>query len=134
MIDAARQHLLKSPLDLAWSEWQVRDVPASEAARHDLYNGLTELLGPQRAETLMAALPTYDTSELVTKSDLALFGTEMKAELSELGARVSQLEVRMTAVESALVAINLRLDRMFLALVRGLIVIVAAMIGTAFMP
>ena len=109
-------------------------MPASEAARHDLYNGLTELLGPQRAETLMAALPACDTSQLVTKSDLALFGTEMRAELSELGARVSQLEVRMTAVESVLVAINLRLDRMFLALVGGLIVIVAAMIGIAFMP
>jgi hypothetical protein len=54
--------------------------------------------------------------------------------LRDLGARVNQLEVRMTAVESALVAINLRLDRMFLALVGGLIVIVAAMVGTVFMP
>lgn len=51
-----------------------------------------------------------------------------------LSARVSQLEARMTAVESALVAIDLRLDRMFLALVGGLIVIVAAMVGTALMP
>jgi hypothetical protein len=109
-------------------------MPASEAARHDLYNGLTELLSPQRAETLMTALPAYDTSELVTKNDLALFGAGMRAELSKLGARVSQLEVRISAVESALVVISLRLDRMFLALVGGLIVIVAAMVGTVLMP
>lgn len=59
-------------------------MTASEAARHDLYNGLNELLGPERAETLMAALPAYDTSELVTKSDLAVLGAELRSEISGL--------------------------------------------------
>lgn len=90
----------------------------SEAARLDLYNGLSELLGPERAETLMASLPTLDISGLATKADLKL-----------LEVRMNALEARMTSLEAAVIAIGLRLDRMFLALVGGLFVVVAAMVG-----
>ena len=122
------------------------DVTASEAARRDLYNGLNELLGPERAETLMAALrpiprAAYDTSDLVTKSDLMVFGAELRAEISELRGEVSglaapvgALELAVAALQEGQVAINLRLDRLFLALVGGLIVIVGAMAGVVFMP
>lgn len=50
-------------------------MAGSEAAGVDLYNGLAELLGRERAETLMAALPGYDMSDLPTKSDLAERGS-----------------------------------------------------------
>ena len=141
----------------------LEEVTSSEAARHDLYNGLNELLGPERAETLMAALPAYDTSDLVTKSDLMVFGAEMRSELraeisefradaksdiaslrgelSDLGTQVGALETRVGALGTAVAAlqesqagIHLRLDRLFLALVAGLIVIVGAMAGVVFMP
>ncbi len=84
----------------------------SESARHDLYNGLTELLGPQRAETLMAALPAYDTSDLVTKSDLALFGAELRAEF-----------------RSDLASVNARIDRLFLAMMSGFVVSIGTTVG-----
>jgi hypothetical protein len=87
-------------------------VTVSESARHDLYNGLTELLGPQRAETLMAALPAYDTSDLVTKSDLAAFGAELRAEF-----------------KSDLAAVNTRIDRLFLAMMSGFVVTVGTTVG-----
>ncbi len=80
-------------------------MTVSESDRHDLYNGLTELLGPRRAETLMAALPAYDISELVTKSDLASFGAEL------------------------LESVNARIDRLYLATLSGFVVTLGTMVG-----
>jgi regulator of protease activity HflC (stomatin/prohibitin superfamily) len=90
----------------------------------------------------MAALPAFDLSDLVTKSDLALFGAELRAELrnefrdeiSGLGARVGMLEVAVANLQEGQTGIHLRLDRLFLTLVGGLIVIVGAMAGIVFMP
>ena len=91
---------------------------SSEADRLDLYNGLNELLGPERAETLMSGLSTIDISQLATKADLAL-----------LAARIDALEARMTSLEAAMVGLGLRLDKMFQTLVAGLFVIVAAIVA-----
>jgi hypothetical protein len=74
-------------------------VAGSEAAGIDLYNGFAELLGRERAETLMAALPSYDTSDLATKSDIAV-----------LGARIDGLEARVAGVESIVSGLGLRMD------------------------
>jgi hypothetical protein len=95
-------------------------MTASESARHDLYNALTELLGPQRAETLMAAIPSHDISDLATKDDL-------RAEMAGLRTEIQ------SDLQQGLASVNLRLDRLFLAWVGGLIVIVGAMAGV-FMP
>jgi len=96
-------------------------VTASEAARHDLYNGLTELLGTQRAETLMAALPAYDVSTFLTKD-------EFRAEMAELRAEFKN------DLQQGLAAVNVRIDRLFLAWMGGLVVILGAMVGLAFLP
>jgi hypothetical protein len=86
-------------------------IVVSEAERLDLYNGMAELLGPERAEMFMSAFPTVDISELATKADLAA------------------LDARMGALEAAMLNLGLRLDRMFQTMVAGLFVIVAAMVG-----
>jgi hypothetical protein len=96
-------------------------MTASESARHDLYNGLTELLGPQRAETLMAAIPAHDISDLATKDDL-------RAEMAGLRTEIKN------DLQQGLASVNLRIDRLILAWVGGLIVIVGAMAGVVFMP
>lgn len=58
----------------------------SEAARSDLYTGLVEVLGPDRAETLMSAIPLYDLDEVATKRDLQVLKGELRAEISiEIG-------------------------------------------------
>lgn len=119
----------------------------SEAARNDLYNGLVDVLGTQRAETLMAALPGYDISELATKNDLGVLGARLDAVETSLMARVDGLEVglgarmdglearmgglegRMASIESIVGGLGLRMDRMFLAMIAGLFVIVATMAG-----
>ena len=86
----------------------------SEAARADLYNGLADVLGPDRAETLMTQLPKYDPTDVATKADIA----ELKAEIRD--------------VNSGLAAVNTRLDRLFLTLVAGLFVMIAAMAAILF--
>ncbi len=59
----------------------------SEAARSDLYTGLVEVLGPDRAETLMSAIPLYDLDKVATKRDLQVLKGELRAEISiEIGS------------------------------------------------
>jgi hypothetical protein len=70
------------------------------------------VIGPDRAEILMAQLPRFDPAQLATKSDLAELRTEIRTEMREGLAAVSQ-----------------RLDRLFLALLIGMLGVVAAMVG-----
>lgn len=86
----------------------------TEAARADLYNGLAEVLGPDRAEALMTQLPDYDPVDIATKDDIA----GLRSDISGLGARLD--------------AHGNRLDRLFLTLVAGLFAIIAAMAGVVF--
>ena len=73
----------------------------SEAARSDLYNGLVEMLGPDRAETLMSAIPLYDLYDLddvATKRDLQVLKAELRAEFTALlSAEVGGLPRAMTS-------------------------------------
>jgi hypothetical protein len=90
-----------------------------EGARHDLYTGLVEAIGQERAGTLMAYLPAVQSSELLTRVDFerGMAGVHRRFESLERG--VSSLEDRLSK----------RLDRLFITLVTGLFVIVAAMAG-----
>jgi len=108
----------------------------SEAARSDLYNGLSDLLGPERAETLMTHLPRYDPAEVATKSDFAELRTdfaEVRSDFAELRSdfrsEISELRTEMT---TGFAGVNERFDRMYLTLVAGFFVIVAAMAGVVF--
>ena len=97
-------------------------MPMSERARHGLYNGLADLLGPERAETLMTHLPAYDPIQVATKLDVADLKSELKGDIGDL----------RNDMNAGQAAINSRLDRMYLALLAGLFVIVAAVAGVAF--
>ena len=88
----------------------------SEAARHDLYNRLAELLGTQRAETLMAALPAYDISQLVTKD-------EFRAGLAELRAEFKG------DLHEGLASVNARIDRLFLGMMSGFVLTLGTTVG-----
>ncbi len=65
----------------------------SEADRSDLYSGLVELLGPERAETLMSAIPLRDLDEVATKRDLQVLKAELRLEIS---AEIDSLRKTMT--------------------------------------
>ncbi len=55
-------------------------MTASEARRRDLYHGLEEVLGTDRADTLMAYLPVNEAASLATKDDLAGVETRLQDE------------------------------------------------------
>jgi hypothetical protein len=59
-------------------------VAISEAARSDLYNGLIQVLGPERAETLMSAIPLHDLDQVATKGDLAVLAADVRSEMAGL--------------------------------------------------
>ncbi len=59
-------------------------MAVNERTRHDLYVGLEELLGVERTSVLMEHLPPVGWADVATKRDLDTFGTELRAEMSEL--------------------------------------------------
>ena len=74
-------------------------MPISEEARHDLYTGLREVIGPERADTLMSAIPLHDLDEVATKADLraeiAELRTEMRTGLANLEAKLDSQHATM---------------------------------------
>jgi hypothetical protein len=63
-------------------------VAISEAARNDLYNGLRDILGSDRAETLMSVVPLHNLDEVATKRDLAELREATRADIAELRTEV----------------------------------------------
>jgi hypothetical protein len=110
-------------------------MTTAEARRLDLYNALTEFIGADRADTLMASLPSQEANELATRSDILTIADRINGVDESLSSRVDRvdeslssridrvdeslsgrmdrLEDRMTA---GFEAVNRRLDRLFLTL------------------
>ncbi|HUG08647.1 MAG TPA: hypothetical protein VMP13_07115 [Acidimicrobiia bacterium] len=103
----------------------------SESARHDLYTGLRDVIGPERAETLMSAIPLHDLDEVVTKADLraeiAELRVGLRAEITEVSTAVARLETKLEAQQTAL---HRHLNRLLGAV---LISIVGAMFGVGIL-
>lgn len=93
-----------------------------EARRHDLYHGLMEVLGEERAGTLMAYLPTHDGDGLATQTDVA----SVRDDLTGLEQGVNQ---RLDIMTAAIDSLGRRVDRLTFALIAGLIAVVAALLA-----
>jgi hypothetical protein len=93
-------------------------MTTAESRRDDLYNGLTEFLGEDRADTLMTYLPPYEGTDLATKSDL--------------DAIENRLVDRLDIVSQRIEGLSQRLDRMVLALIAGLVAIIATLVAQSF--
>lgn len=76
-----------------------------ELARHELYRGVEELLGTDRADTLMSLLPPVGWADVTTKTDLRSLD-------DRIDSRFSRVDARFTAIEARLVGIEARLDGM----------------------
>lgn len=96
-----------------------------EARRLDLYNGLTDFLGEDRASTLMTYLPQNESKDLATKSDLG----ELEG---RIGVRIDAVSGRLDDVVLRLDGMTERLDRMVFSLVVGLVAIIATLIAQSF--
>lgn len=60
----------------------------SEAARSDLYTGLSELLGQERAEILMSAISLRDFDQVANKGDLFESRAALERDISGLRAEL----------------------------------------------
>jgi hypothetical protein len=90
-----------------------------EARRHDLYHGLEEVLGTDRADTLKAYLPMTETAALATRSDVAVVEARVEDVRTELKSEIQLVRAEIRAV-------NQRLDRLFLTLGAGLVAMLVA--------
>jgi hypothetical protein len=133
-------------------------MATSESRRRDLYNGLTEVLGIERADTLMQFLPSIEGSQQATRTDIyglsgrvedversltgridnverSLTARIDKVELN-LNARIDDLTTRIDRFEHSVTArfdaMNQRLDRIVLTLAAGLMAIIAALVAQNF--
>lgn len=88
-------------------------MATAEEKRLDLYNGLQEVLGTERATTLMTHLPAVESSDLLTRTEFNEFRSEMAEFRSEVRGQFAK--------------VNSRIDRVLLAVVGSLIAIVAAL-------
>jgi hypothetical protein len=136
-------------------------VAISEAARSDLYTGLSEVIGPERAETLMSAIPLHDRDEFAKrgdveasaaaleadiadvraelKTDIADLRAELKTDIADLRAELktdiadlrAELGDLRAEMVSEIAALRRSMTNWMLTL---LVTIVAAMVGLSFMP
>ncbi len=74
-------------------------MPLTEESRHQLFRGLEETLGPDKAATLMELLPPVGWADVATKRDLDQLGTELRNEMTALG---TELRNEMTALGTEL--------------------------------
>ena len=72
-------------------------MATGEAARHDLYRGLEEVLGTDRAVTLMEHLPPLTPAERATKRDLAELEGRMELRFDAMDHKLEAMEHRLTA-------------------------------------
>ncbi|MFP4555020.1 MAG: hypothetical protein ACLFRT_14330 [Actinomycetota bacterium] len=104
-------------------------MTSPESRRHDLYNGLTEVLGVERADVLMTYLPSTESTELATKADIRAVETRIDSVESSLATRIDRLEANLTtrfdALDTRIDTLGTRIDRIVLAVVAALVVIIA---------
>ena len=72
-------------------------MTVDDRTRLNLHRKLTELLGPEEADTLMAHLPPVTWDQVATRSDLEAQTELLRAELrSEVGSLRSDLRAEFT--------------------------------------
>lgn len=99
----------------------------SEAARSDLYTGLRDVLGPERAETLMTAVPLHDLDEVATKRDLAELRADLRAEMAEMRA---ELKMDIASMKVDIASFQRTMTNWMLTL---LVTIIGAMVSIGFL-
>lgn len=114
-------------------------MTTAESRRHDLYNGLVEFLGADRANTLMTYLPSGESTDLLTRADLDAVEQRLGAHIDGLDARIAGLDTRIDGLDTRIDGLSnridlvtQRLDRIVFALVAGLVAIIATLIAQSF--
>ena len=86
-------------------------MATSDRERRDLFNGFESTHGQEFANTIMELLPNQPADQLVTRTDMHAFGTELRGEMAELRSDM--------------------IERFAIAKVETQLLIIAGMIGNA---
>ena len=70
------------------SETETLNMAITEQNRRDIFNRLEDAIGTEQANHLMELLPTSPASQLVTRTDMHAFGTEIRGEMAELRGEI----------------------------------------------
>ncbi len=77
-------------------------MTASQQKRFELREGLIDLLGQDKAETLMEALPPVSWDQLTTKNDLNTLVVVIGAEFTKVASEFTAVRGELTAVRGEL--------------------------------
>src|SRR5204863_9553527 len=81
-----------------------RIMALDERARHELFLRLEEVLGPERAETLMEMMPPVGCADVATKRDLDALEGRMNLRFELVDQRFESLDQRFAGSEHKLLA------------------------------
>jgi hypothetical protein len=92
-----------------------------ERARHELYLAVEEVLGTERADTLMSLLPPVGWADVATKDDIRLVKDDLRVGLQRLTGDIHDLEERLDEridarfglVDARFAALEVSLDARF---------------------
>jgi hypothetical protein len=94
-------------------------VAVDERSRHELYLGMEELIGAERAETLMSMLPPVGWADVATKQDLRELEARLEARLeAKIDRALRDQTVRLTSWLIAALATMTTLNLTAVALLR----------------
>lgn len=86
-------------------------MTTSEARRQGLYNSLRDLIGPDNADTLMAHLPTAESSKLATREDIATLRADLNVRFDRIDDRFEQIEDRFKQIDNRFEQIDDRFEQ-----------------------
>lgn len=80
-------------------------MESAEKRRHDLYNAVSDMIGPEQATTLMDYLPTVTNDHLATTDQFELLRREMWEFKSEIKSEFQRVHDRIDRLFYALVSV-----------------------------
>jgi len=81
-----------------------------ERQRHELYRGVEELLGTERADTLMSLLPPVGWADVATKDDIRLVQADLRNLEERIDGRFARVDARFDQVDSRFEQLEYKLD------------------------
>jgi hypothetical protein len=83
-----------------------------ERQRHELYRGVEELLGTERADTLMSLLPPVGWADVATKDDIRLVRADLRNLEERIDGRFAKVDARFEQVEARFDQFELKVQAM----------------------
>ncbi|MDQ3354422.1 MAG: hypothetical protein M3507_08090 [Actinomycetota bacterium] len=85
-------------------------MPVDERSRHQLFNHLDDVLGPEDAATLIEHLPPVGWADVATKRDLDALELRIDQRFVSVDHRFDQIDQRFVSIDQRFVSIDQRFE------------------------